>query len=541
MGFMMKSSEVQGVPAALMLLPSSVCSTEGLKQQAPSRTEVLEAIGAQVAEILTFAGNGCGAMTFMAAEKALASRVFILARLFVVLFLFAREELLAATLAREIERDGRTFQRKPAQARNLNTTFGVVRYWRTYMRGSNNAGFHPLDAELGLTADRISFNLLAVSVRLATRLSFAEARSTLSWFTPTPPSTEVIEHGVLGMGAYAEKYFEIRPAPDGDGDVLVIMLDGKGAPTATQEELDRRRGKRKKKDKAPSPRHRGRMRRGRYPKKIRRKKGDKSKHAKMATMVVMYTLKRVGPNLLGPINVRRYASFGPKEHAFQVARREADKRGFTEGSGKPVQVLTDGDLDLSYYTKRYFPSATHTIDVVHIVEKLWDAGGCLYKEGSPALAAWMVRQKKRLYNGQAAAIVHELAAAIARTAKTGPGNKGKRARLTSVHGYLNTRLHQLDYDRLLALDLEISTGMIEGAIKNTVGKRCDHGGMRWIKERVEAVLQLRCIELDGDWDAFTQWLHDQSLEEAKARANRPRLQRLVPRPLPTLSDVKKAA
>jgi len=30
-----------------------------------------------------------------------------------------------------------------------------------------------------------------------------------------------------------------------------------------------------------------------------------------------------------------------------------------------------------------------------------------------------------------------------------------------------------------------------------LAKRCDHGGMRWIKERVQAVTQLRCIVVNG--------------------------------------------
>jgi hypothetical protein len=50
--------------------------------------------------------------------------------------------------------------------------------------------------------------------------------------------------------------------------------------------------------------------------------------------------------------------------------------------------------------------------------------------------------------------------------------------------------------------------MVEGAIKNLIGKRCDHGGMRWIKERAEAVVQLRCIEANGDWEAFISFVHD---------------------------------
>ncbi len=57
-------------------------------------------------------------------------------------------------------------------------------------------------------------------------------------------------------------------------------------------------------------------------------KGDRSKNAKMAAAVVMYTLRRGADGLLeGPINKKVYASYAPKRHAFAYARREADKRG----------------------------------------------------------------------------------------------------------------------------------------------------------------------------------------------------------------------
>src|SRR5206468_2983099 len=106
-------------------------------------------------------------------------------------------------------------------------------------------------------------------------------------------------------------WFDQVAAPEGDGDVLVIMFDSKGAPTATESELSRRRGKRRRQRLPASPRHRGRLRRRRHDKKPRRKKGDKSKNAKLATMVVMFTLKRHGTKLLGPINRTLYASFAP--------------------------------------------------------------------------------------------------------------------------------------------------------------------------------------------------------------------------------------
>ena len=85
------------------------------------------------------------------------------------------------------------------------------------------------------------------------------------------------------------------------------------------------------------------------------------------------------------INKKVYTSYAPKRHAVAIARREADKRGFTKKSGKLVQIVTDGDKDLDCYVEDFFSEAIHTIDIFHVTEYHWKAGACLYKEGSDGL------------------------------------------------------------------------------------------------------------------------------------------------------------
>jgi len=484
--------------------------------------------------------RGCGdELTFKAFEETLVPRVFALARTLVMLHLAAAEERVAAALPERVERGGRRFIRGRVQGRNLATSFGVVRYWRTYMKeeksGGGRHGYYPLDLALGLMADRISMTLMALAVRLATKMSYAEARSTLEWFVPTAPSTEVVQQAVLGFGRYTGEWHEVMPVPEGDGEVLIIMIDSKAAPTATETELKRRRGPRRRSQPLASPRHRGRNKRQRHPKRPRRKKGDKSKNGKSATVVVMYTLRREGDLLVGPINKWVYASFAPKRHAFEMARRQAERRGFGDGSGKLVQLVTDGDDDLAFYAKEYFPDAMHTLDVMHAIEKLWSAGECIYREGSDQLKVWMEGVKELLYRGEVEAVIAEIWKHYLARPETGPGNKGKRQRLYGVARYLNKRVHQMNYDEIIAQDLEIGSGAVEGAVKYVVGRRCDHGGMRWIKERSEALLQLRCIELNGQWEAFMQYVHDGIQRRGSERCERIRLQQAQPEQLPVIT------
>jgi hypothetical protein len=514
-------------------------------ERAPSSQDAREAVRAASDAVVrcaeSYAKNDAD-VAFRDVECQLRDLVFAFARAVVVLFLVLRESrtMQHYPAAQRVALAGRSFLRAPAIARNLTTMFGVVRYWRSYMREVGTTephGFHPLDCSLGLPADRFSWNVLARAAWLATKLSFAEARSTLAEFIPNTPSTEVIEKTVLGFGHFAETWLESRAAPEDDGEVLIIMFDGKGIPTATDEELRRRRGKRRRRCPEPSPRHRGRNKRTRQPKKPRRKKGDKSKNAKVATTVVMYTLRRQGTRRLeGPVNKWIYSSFAPKRHAFEMARRWADKRGFADGTGKLVQIVTDGDNDLAKLSAEYFPKAEHTIDVWHVVEYLWKAGECLYEEGSKRLKAWVAKQKDRLFDGDVVAILRAMKRRLDLIPKTGPGNKGRRARLATAIGYIERRADKMDYGSLRRRDLEISSGPIEGAIKHVIRRRQDHGGMRWIKERAEAVLKLRCIEVTGAWDEFERDVHDLFWFASRDTGERFALQADEPAPLPHLEE-----
>lgn len=523
------------MPAALKVLPMSLNDNGDVTTtSASSASEIEREILSEVHRAIEVAKTSEDA--FMVFEGTLLVAMRLVGRLLVVLFLCAREERERARTPERVERDGRTFRKRPAQARNLVTIFGVVRYFRTYMLGPAGHGYHPVDVALGLTTDRISMTVLSLAARLATMLSFARVHMTMTWFLGTSLSTEVIENTVLGLGRRTGEWFARVPAPENDGEVLVLMFDSKGAPTATDSELERRRGPRRPNPYPNSPRHRGRDRRARYGSKPRRKKGDKSKNAKMATIVIMYTLRRTTDGterLLGPINRRVYSSFAPKKHVFAIARREADKRGFTKDSGRLLQIVTDGDPDLDTYAQQFFPEAKHTIDVMHVIEYIHEAGECFLREGTDDLAAWMETQKERLYGGHERNIVAELKRRLAVIPPTGPGNKGRRERLGTAIGYLEKRLPKMNYASLLDQDLEVGSGAVEGAVKNIIGARFDFGGSRWIRERAEALLQLRCIEANGDWDAFIRWVHDDHQLRALNTLEPIRVQHKLPSPLPT--------
>lgn len=475
----------------------------------PESSEIRAAIDARIDEVFGYLDHSRDKRHLDQVERNLRDFVFALARLFLAYFLCRRHE----NSEKEIHswaRRGYRREKKP-KSRVLNTFFGPVRFWRTHLRSARGAGVFPLDRALGLTADRFSLLVMETAARLSTLVTFEQVTGFFVYFLSWSPSKTSVERSVLGFGRHTSQWFEVAPGPEDDGETLVIQIDSKGTPTATEEELKKRRGKRHDNQRAPSPRHRGRDKRKRRAPKKRRKKGDKSKNAKCATIVVMYTLKKScddsgKPILLGPINKRVYASYAPKIHAFAIARREAKKRGFTEKSGERIHILTDGDNDLERNVKDFFPKARHTIDIVHVLEYFWEAGRFQLKEGSDELASWVKKQEKLLYRGKAAVAVLNLNKLQVRVRD--------QKRFEGIRGYLSKRLSLMNYDELRKQDLDVSTGAVEGAVRHVIGKRFDSSGMRWIRERAEALLQLRCIEINGDWEAFVAFASRRSIEES---------------------------
>ena len=57
-------------------------------------------------------------------------------------------------------------------------------------------------------------------------------------------------------------------------------------------------------------------------------------------------------------------------------------------------------------------------------------------------------------------------------------------------------------------------------MRHLVGERFDCAGMRWVQEKAEALLHLRCIELNGDWDRFVNWFERKVQEDLRSGKRR---------------------
>jgi hypothetical protein len=111
---------------------------------------------------------------------------------------------------------------------------------------------------------------------------------------------------------------------------------------------------------------------------------------------------------------------------------------------------------------------------------------------------------------------------------------------------MESRLDMMNYKEYIEEDLPIASGVVEGAARYVVGDRMDCSGMRWIPGRAEALLHLRCIELNREWDQFYEWVYkrwkDKLRQKQKVivRTNKP-IGLLPSSTIDILDDVSKAA
>jgi hypothetical protein len=107
----------------------------------------------------------------------------------------------------------------------------------------------------------------------------------------------------------------------------------------------------------------------------------------------------------------------------------AKRRGYGR---KQTYFIADGSEHIWRNQQKYFPDATPCVDWYHVAEKLWEAGGCLHREGSQALRQWVDEQLTKLRKGQIPRLLEDLATTYNAIPQTGPGNKGRRKRLFGI-------------------------------------------------------------------------------------------------------------
>src|SRR5664279_2132104 len=110
-------------------------------------------------------------------------------------------------------------------------------------------------------------------------------------------------------------------------------------------------------------------------------------------------------------------------------------------------------------------------------------------------------------------------AANIRSAATRAGlGRDERAGADKCATYLTNKRRYLNYPKALKQGWPIATGVIEGACRHLVKDRMDLTGARWGLDGAEAILKLRALRSNGDWDQY--WTYHLSQEHHRIHETR---------------------
>ena len=148
------------------------------------------------------------------------------------------------------------------------------------------------------------------------------------------------------------------------------------------------------------------------------------------------------------------------------------------------------------------------------MEYLWSAAWSFFNEGHPAAERWVKEKGQAILEGNAGIV----AASIRRKATRLGLDAKQRENADRCADYLLAKRRYLDYPTALANGWPIATGVIEGACRHIVKDTMDITGARWGLEGAEAVLKLRALKANGDFDTY--WRFHRAQERKRVHETR---------------------
>jgi hypothetical protein len=402
--------------------------------------------------------------------------------------------------------DGIERSRVRLQERKLETLFGTVTVERVGYGQEGAESLHPLDAELNLPVERYSLELRRRVAEEAAKSSFDETFESVGKTTGGHVPKRQIEELVMRAALDFDAFYEMRQGRPIVGkqhkSVMVISVDGKGVVMRQQDLREQTR-------KATMERE--------HKMGTRLSKGEKRNAKRMATVATVYTIApfvrqpedliaeqnspRAGPPRPRPEQKRLWASLEKTpEEVIEEAFKEA---GYRDPSHKKNWVaLVDGNKPQLRILRRMARDKgidlTIIVDIIHVIEYLWEAGRAFCPEAGSELEKWVRIRLLEILRGKASYV----AGGMRRSATRRCLLSVERKAVDTCANYLLTYAPYLKYNHYLAQGFPIATGVIEGACRHLVKDRMEVTGARWSLTGAEAVLRLRALRSSHDFDEY---------------------------------------
>ena len=386
--------------------------------------------------------------------------------------------------------NGQTLPRERLNDKRHITVFGELLLKRWYYHEDGDAGFYPLDEDTNLPQRTCSYFVQELLGQNTTNLAYEGVMADLEKLFGFTPYKHTVEDIVRDAAQDVPGFWENLPppAPETEASIVATMIDGKGVPMVKDEPAEH---------------------------KVRLGPGEKLSHKKEATVGTVYTVepyrrtaedivaevrdKKSPPARPEPKNKRARATLEGKQPLFQWIRHEADLRD--PDHIKPRVCVMDGSVGLWTQARKELKGCTFVLDFFHVLEYLWKAAYVFHPEGSPEAREFVRQRMLMLLEGKVGYVIGGLRQMLTKRKLSA----AQRRALGKTIDYYQTHRKAMRYDEYIAAGYPIGSGAVEGACKHLVKDRMERSGMRWTVPGAEAVLQLRAVNENGDWDAYWQY------------------------------------
>jgi hypothetical protein len=381
-------------------------------------------------------------------------------------------------------------------------------------RESQQLEFVPLDARLGLPAGKFSYRLQDWDQALVVDNPYQQVNHVLSRILGFEQSVASLEQRTHTLAAAVDDFRARQPpAPVAAvPQVIVLSGDGKGVPIrkpATAPPIqahDHQRGpkpERKKMALVGAVYHIEPYRR--TPHEVL----EALFHDPAAAVPVRATARRPAPphkRLRASLNRQEgTTAVCATEEIFPWLVTEAQQRDPKQQC--PWVVVMEGQPALWEAVNHALGDTPRVeiLDLLHATRYLWEAVHLFHPAGSDRAPQLMKLLVLGLLSGVGAALIPWLITQAESIGLTAP----HRERLEQISQYFHHHHARLHYDQYLAAGYPIASGVIEGACRPVIKDRLERTGMHWTVPGAQALLQLRCVTLNGDWEAFMNHYIDQ--------------------------------
>ncbi|MDQ2694148.1 MAG: ISKra4 family transposase [Pseudomonadota bacterium] len=408
----------------------------------------------------------------------------------------------------EVAGIGRLKRSPTLQGRRYQSLFGevVVQRW-VYARGQKRkVEYVAVDARARLPAGKFSYLLQDWAQHLAVDCAFGQVKTFFRRLLGLELPVASLEQMNRALSEEVEGFWQEQPpAPvAGEARVVVLSADAKGVPMRKAPEAPA----------APA---------------LTPPSGPKPGRKKMALVGAAYTvaphvrtpravvdaLFAPGPSLESADAPRRAvpehkrvravlseAEVGQAGHSAQVIfpwlGQQAQQRDPSQGH--PWVVVMDGqptlwdELDAALGAR----PRVEILDLLHAAGYLWQAVHLFHDPGTEQAEKLMQVCLLGTLEGQVQTVIEWLTD----EAKNASLPAKAHASLSKIAAYFQRHRHRVHYDRYLAAGYPIASGVIEGACRHVVNDRLERTGMNWTLPGAQAMLALRCVAINDQWEEF---------------------------------------